>query len=229
MKDYRRKKKLSLKEVVERLGEPLGNYVFSSLVSWQGKVMGKALLDGKVVESEVSKYEEISGMYVRTYIRKPRKYNRNSVKTDVDDRGWWMHRSSSARVHFRARRKKSGARRMHREQMPLASHAHDSVTVTPWMSAFAVYKICSSYSRSAAYMANIIEFLISGEKMTRGVLHVWSEILQFFQPREKWIFTKNCLMKNDKYACRYWDDTQLYLFIFFFFFEHIYNYITLYI
>lgn len=49
--------------------------------------MGKARLDGKVVECEVSKYEEISRMYVRTYIRKPRKYSRNSVKTDVDDRG----------------------------------------------------------------------------------------------------------------------------------------------
>lgn len=50
--------------------------------------MGKARLDGKVVELEVSKYEETSGMYVRTCIRKPRKYSRNSEKTDVEIDGY---------------------------------------------------------------------------------------------------------------------------------------------
>jgi len=77
-----RKKKLSLEEVVERLGGPLGNNVPSSTVP-----VGKSATRQKSRERSQGKDTGMSGMYVRTYVENLEKYSRNSVKTDVDDRG----------------------------------------------------------------------------------------------------------------------------------------------
>lgn len=62
--------------------------------------------------------------------------------------------------------------------------------------------------------------------MTR-VLHVWSEILQFFQPREKRIFTKT--FDEERQCNVVVEMIHNYISIFFFFFLNIYNNITLYI
>lgn len=75
-----RKKKLSLEEVVERLGGPLGNNVPSSIVP-----AGKSAARQKSRERSQGKDTRMSGMYVRTYVENFEKYSRNSLKTDVDD------------------------------------------------------------------------------------------------------------------------------------------------
>lgn len=76
MKDYRERRNCRWKKSLNDLAGRLGT--FSLLLRRQGKATR---------QKNRGRSRGMEGMYVRTYVENLEKYSRNSVKTDVNDRG----------------------------------------------------------------------------------------------------------------------------------------------